>query len=201
MGMLVLVVWLVFVIAALVLIREVVPPPAPTGDMQIFAVLETGKTITLDVEEEYLVVNLKWLVQGRKRIPVCQQRLVFNNVPSMQDSETLNFYGVKDGSTLYLIMNLDGGVGAPGSGKRKKPANRAADFLARASDCDIYQAALNWSPGTFTHFLAELSCDDLAKWGSQITKQKNMDRVLTITAGEMSIVQRIEVRTRYIHPV
>ena len=175
--------------------------PVASEGMQIFITLETGKSITLDVEVNYRIINVKWLIQGRHRIPTGQQRLIFNNVPNMQDSKTLNFYQVKDGSTLFLVMDLDGGVGAPGSGKRKKPGNRAVDYLPKHSDCDLYKAALNWSPGTFTNFLYELSPDDLVKWGGLITKQKNMDRVLAITAAEMSIVQRIEVRIRYIHIV
>mmetsp|Transcript_2731 Transcript_2731/g.3883 ORF Transcript_2731/g.3883 Transcript_2731/m.3883 type:complete len:273 (+) Transcript_2731:170-988(+) len=81
----------------------------PRGGMQLFVKTLTGKTVSIEVEENESIEDVKAKIAEKEGIPPEQQRLIFGG-QQLQDAKTLGDYDVGDDSTLHLVLRLRGGI-------------------------------------------------------------------------------------------
>lgn len=69
----------------------------------------TGKTITITINLQETVDNLKMIIEDEEGIPASEQRLVWPKIgKSLQGDEILSDIGIEPGSILFLVLRLRG---------------------------------------------------------------------------------------------
>lgn len=78
--------------------------------MDIFVKDIKNQTMTYTVQPTDTVLQLKTKINTRQGIPVQQQRLTYDS-KNLENHHTLEHYNVQPKSTIFLLLQLRGGVG------------------------------------------------------------------------------------------
>ena len=81
--------------------------------MQIFVKMVTGKTITLDVEKDYMLDDIKVLIKHKVGVDPREQLLGYQG-RVLNQHRTLAEFGINNGAALGLSLQLRGGGGGKG---------------------------------------------------------------------------------------
>jgi ubiquitin len=76
-----------------------------TDKIQVFFKTLTGGTLTLELDPNESIENVKKLIHEKQGIPPAEQRLVFSG-KELTDGKTLKDYDIKGESTVHLVLRL-----------------------------------------------------------------------------------------------
>ena len=76
--------------------------------MQIFIKTLTGRTVSIVVEEDDTILNVKVKLKEKADVPVDEQRLIFGG-HQLEDKQTIKHYNIQRDSTIHLVLRLPGG--------------------------------------------------------------------------------------------
>jgi ubiquitin len=76
--------------------------------MQVFVKTLTGKNITLEINPEDTIEQVKQKIQEREGIPPAEQRLIFSG-KQLEDNKTVQDYNIQKDCTIHLVLRLRGG--------------------------------------------------------------------------------------------
>ncbi|XP_057181818.1 polyubiquitin-like [Triplophysa rosa] len=78
------------------------------GPMQVFVKNEKGITSTYDVNPNETVDQLQREIYNKERVPVDQQRLIFNG-RQLESGRMLQDYDITNQNTIHMTLRLRGG--------------------------------------------------------------------------------------------
>lgn len=93
--------------------------------MQIFIKSFTGKYITINIEPNNIIFDIKLAIQEKEGIPPDQQRLIFAG-QQLEDDRRLSDYKIVKESQLLLVLRLIGSISSWNTAEKDNPFN---DFL------------------------------------------------------------------------
>lgn len=102
------------------------------GGMEIFVKTPNGKTLSLEVEPQNSMEDIKVKIQDKEGISPDQQTLVFGGI-KLENGRTLGDYSIQKESTLYLILNIEVYMDTP-NGERIELELGSDDTIAHVKD-------------------------------------------------------------------
>ncbi|CAH2053839.1 unnamed protein product [Thlaspi arvense] len=97
--------------------------------MRITVMTAGEQIITLDVDSQETVENVKALLEVESNVPIQQQQLLYNG-NEMRNSDKLSALGVKDDDLLMMVSNASSGGAAAGSDLGMNPDGSAVNPAA-----------------------------------------------------------------------
>ncbi len=76
--------------------------------MQIFIKTLTGRTVTIEVDAEDTIAQVKQKFYDKAAVPVQEQRLLYG-ANQLEDEKKVQDYCIQKDSTLHLVLRLPGG--------------------------------------------------------------------------------------------
>ena len=76
--------------------------------MQVFVKTITGRNMTLEVDSNTSIQEVKGKIQQKEGIPVNSQRLIFAG-KHLHDDKVLSDYNIQKDCTIHLVLRLEGG--------------------------------------------------------------------------------------------
>jgi hypothetical protein len=95
--------------ADLALAKPPAPPSTPPFPAQVFVKTLSGKTITIFVEEDATVEEVKERVEEKEGVPSHMQRLFWGGKHLQGQTRICNL-GIEAGATLHLSLPMRGGM-------------------------------------------------------------------------------------------
>ena len=124
-------------LAALVLCSALCVSAAGATSNQISIVtLASGATITLDVQLNDTISNVKQEIQSKVGTPPNQQTLFFAG-KTLEDDKTLEHYNIQKGATLHLMVQTSGAKGTMVSSDIFEAMSRRDPIIQLWSDVDL----------------------------------------------------------------
>ena len=80
------------------------------GEMPLFVKTLAGKTIHLNVDCSHTVYEIQVMICMGEGILPRQQRLIHVGKQLVDDDRTMESYGIKEDSTIHLVLRLRGGM-------------------------------------------------------------------------------------------
>jgi ubiquitin len=155
------------------------------ASMQIFVTMPTGTTITLDVVASDTINMLKAMIYGKEGIPRNQQRLIFKEMEL--ESGRLSDAGVKDGSTLLLLLRI------LGAGKRARMVSLEEeqeaveeDFTPLEDDAEAIRNLLMLKEVSVHKMLTAMSLKELKHVSESVSSERNGDRIISFVASQLA---------------
>ena len=79
--------------------------PFKVSAMEIYVKTLTGENITIDIEANDSIANIKLKIQEKMDVPPEQQRLIFAG-QQLEDEKTISDYNIQRESTIHLVYTL-----------------------------------------------------------------------------------------------
>ena len=150
--------------------------------VQLFVSVPSNTTITLHVDIDITIKQIKVQIENKVGIFVDQQRLIFG-VKQLNDSYTLMDYDIQNDSTMFLLTRLNGGM-LNASNTTSAVSVKAPEFNTTnpTSWFTILEAQFKLAnitaPSTkFYHALANLPCDTVNNIDDTIIQSEDYDRL------------------------
>lgn len=88
-------------------IIKITRKPAEPALIEVFVITLLNRTLTLKINPKSTVAQLKLMIEKEEGFPVDKMRLIYAG-RQLEDSKTLNYYGIKEGSTIHFVLRMAG---------------------------------------------------------------------------------------------